>query len=134
MPGTTNQLVETAKELSVPGAIAGAFVLGAAFFAGHGRVHAAMAMPIDEDSVSALTSLDQAMEAVASKVTPAVVNVAVTSRGPSEEQGSEEGQMQQLPPGLRQFFGPMMPQMPNQPQIEHGVGSGIIISPDGYIV
>ena len=28
-----------------------------------------------------------------------------------------------------------MPQMqPQQPQIEHGVGSGIIISPDGYIV
>jgi serine protease Do len=24
--------------------------------------------------------------------------------------------------------------MPQQPQIEHGVGSGIIISPDGYIV
>jgi serine protease Do len=25
-------------------------------------------------------------------------------------------------------------QQPQQPQIEHGVGSGIIISPDGYIV
>ncbi len=42
--------------------------------------------------------------------------------------------MPQLPPGLRQFFGNGMPQMPSQPQIEHGVGSGIIISPDGYIV
>ena len=60
-------------------------MLGAAFFAGHGRVHAAAAMPLDDNSVSALTSLDQAMEAVASKVTPAVVNVAVTSRGPSED-------------------------------------------------
>jgi serine protease Do len=28
----------------------------------------------------------------------------------------------------------MTPQQPQQPQIEHGVGSGIIISPDGYIV
>ena len=28
----------------------------------------------------------------------------------------------------------MMPQMPQRPQIEHGVGSGVIISPDGYIV
>ena len=36
-------------------------------------------------------------------------------------------------PGLQQFFGPMQ-QQPAQPQIEHGVGSGIIISPDGYIV
>jgi serine protease Do len=25
-------------------------------------------------------------------------------------------------------------QQPTQPQIQHGVGSGIIISPDGYIV
>ena len=72
------------KRLSVPAAIAGAFVLGAAFFAGHGPVRAAGAMPLDDNSISALTSLDHAMEAVASKVTPAVVNVAVTSRGPSE--------------------------------------------------
>ena len=134
MSSTTNHLVAGAKKLSVPGAIAGAFVLGAAFFAGHGGVHAAAAMPMDESSISPLTSLDHAMEAVAAKVTPAVVNVAVTSRGNGEEEGSEEGQMQQLPPGLRQFFGPMNPQMPTQPQIQHGVGSGIIISPDGYIV
>jgi len=126
----TNQLVTTARKLGGPAAILGAFALGAALFVGHGHVHAAAAM--DEDSVSALTSLDHAMEAVASKVTPAVVNVAVTSRGPSEE--LSEGQMQNLPPGLRQYLGPMMPQMPSQPQFEHGVGSGIIVSPDGYIV
>ena len=40
--------------------------------------------------------------------------------------------MQNLPPQLQQFFGQM--QRPQQQQIEHGVGSGIIISPDGYIV
>jgi serine protease Do len=138
MSSATNQLVATTKKLAVPAAIAGAFVLGAAFFAGHGRVHAAAAaMPMDENSVSALTSLDEAMEAVTSKVTPAVVNVAVTSRGHMDESGSDDegqSQLQQLPPGLRQFFGNGFPQMPSQPQIEHGVGSGIIISPDGYIV
>src|SRR3954466_7718460 len=149
MPVTTNHLIANAKKLSVPASIAGAFVLGAAFFAGHGGVHAAAgaaAMPLDDDSVSALTSLDHAMETVASKVTPAVVNVAVTSRGPSEDEqsmtddddqaqgGRGQGQMQQVPPGLRQFFGNMFPQMPNKPQLEHGVGSGVIISPDGYIV
>jgi serine protease Do len=135
MATSTNHLVVTLKKLAVPAAIAGAFVLGAAFYTGHGNVHAAPAMPLDDHSVSALSSLDEAMEAVASKVTPAVVNVAVTSRGPSEEQMSDEdGQMQQLPPGLRQFFGHGFSQMPQQPQIEHGVGSGIIISPDGYIV
>ena len=86
MQATTNHLVTKAKKLSVPASIAAAFVLGAAFFAGHGPVRAASATPLDDDSVSALTSIDHAMETVASKVTPAVVNVAVTSRGPSEEQ------------------------------------------------
>jgi len=41
-----------------------------------------------------------------------------------------QGGMQQFKP-LRQFGMPMQPQ---QPHIEHGLGSGVIISPDGYIV
>ena len=134
----TNELV-TAKNLAASAAVVGAFVLGAALFVGHGSVHAATA--IDDNSVEALTSLDHAMEAVAARVTPAVVNVAVTSRGGEDEdasdgqqQGGQQqgGQMQNLPPQLQQFFGQM--QRPQQQQIEHGVGSGIIISPDGYIV
>ena len=79
MSPTTNQLVAIAKKFSAPAAVVGAFALGAAIFVGHGSVHAASAM--DDNSVSPLTSLDHAMEAVASRVTPAVVNVAVTSRG-----------------------------------------------------
>ena len=133
MKFSTNELV-TAKNLAAPAAVAGAFVLGAALFVGHGSVHAASA--IDDNSVEALTSLDHAMEAVAARVTPAVVNVAVTSRGGEDEDASDGqplgGQMQNLPPQLQQFFGQM--QRPPQQQIEHGVGSGIIISPDGYIV
>jgi len=127
----TNQLVAIAKRFAAPAAVVGAFALGAALFVGRGNVHAASA--IDDNSVSALTSLDRAMEAVASRVTPAVVNVAVTSKVAGEE-GAPEGMMHGLPPGLQQFFGQMQPQQPSQPQIEHGVGSGIIISPDGYIV
>jgi serine protease Do len=130
MAQVTNQLVAHSKKLAFPAALAAAFGLGALLFVGHGNVHAASAM--DDNSVSALTSLDQAMEAVAARVTPAVVNVAVTARVSGDQEG-QEGQMQGIPPGLRQFFGPMMPQQ-QQPQIEHGVGSGIIISPDGYIV
>ena len=146
MGDSTNQLVANAKKFAIPGAVAGAFVLGAAAFASHGGVHAAAANtaePLDENSVSALSSLDQAMENVASKVTPAVVNVAVTSRGPSEDQAADsdddqgqeqsQGQMQ-IPPELRRFFGGGGPQGPSQPQLQHGVGSGVIISPDGYIV
>src|SRR5208282_3183984 len=83
--------------------------------------------------VSALTSLDSAMEAVASHVTPAVVNVAVTSKVTGQSAGDDQGE-QQIPPGLRQFFGGQLPQTQQGPQIQHGIGSGVIISPDGYIV
>ena len=134
MTATTNQLVAKAKKFTIPLTLAGAFVLGAALFAGHGSVHAASgAMPMDDNSIEALTALDHAMEAVAARVTPAVVNVAVTARQSSEEATSEDGQMQGIPPEMRRFLGPMS-QGPSQPQIEHGVGSGIVISPDGYIV
>ena len=137
MSQATNQLVATARRLAFPASVAAAFALGAVFFVGHGNVHAASA--IDDNSVSALTSLDHAMEAVAARVTPAVVNVAVTARSNEvDAAGGQDGQMQGspfqgLPPGMQQFFG-QLPQGPSQPQIQHGVGSGIIISPDGYIV
>ena len=60
-----------------------------------------------------------------------------------QQQQGGGGEMQGLPPGLQQFFGPGGPfggglgggQMrPQQPRLEHGIGSGVIISPDGYIV
>jgi serine protease Do len=114
------------------------------------RAASVNATPIDDNSVAALTALDHAMEAVASHVEPAVVNVQVTSKGSDEEtsQNGGDGQQQQLPPGFAQFFGPNGPfgglgqpgqgqgrrfQQQQQP-LEHGIGSGIIISPDGYIV
>ncbi len=146
MPGTTNKLIGKTARVAVPAGTAAALVLGAAFFIHHNGVHAAdgYATPIDDSSVSALTSLDSAVETVAARVTPAVVNVAVTSRGSGERDASDDddqGQMQQVPPQLRRFFGQGSPfgglggQMaPQQPQIEHGIGSGVIISPDGYIV
>jgi len=88
--------------------------------------------PLDNNQVGALLQLDQAMEAVAARVTPAIVNVAVTSRAKS--QPAAEG----IPDDLQRFFGQGqqfgegMPQQ--QPRIERGIGSGVIISPDGYIV
>ncbi len=94
------------------------------------------AAPLDIDSVSPLLSLDKAMETLAARVTPAVVNVTVTSRTKPETAGQE------IPEDMQQFFGqdgpfgqmfgPHMRQ--GQPQIEHGMGSGVVISPDGYIV
>ena len=149
MAVTTNKLVGKTARIAVPSGTAAALVLGAALFIHHNGVHASdgYAAPIDESSVSALTDLDKAMETVASQVTPAVVNVAVTSRGgeqqvtsDDQDEGQGSGQQQQVPPQFRQFFGPGGPfgggfgQAPQQPQIQHGIGSGVIISPDGYIV
>jgi serine protease Do len=142
----TNKLVGKAGRVAVPAGAAIALVLAAGMVFHHNGVHAAMASPapMDDSSVSSLVALDSAVEAVAARVTPAVVNVAVTSRGSSDhevgeeqEQGQDEGQgqIQGLPPGFAQFFGQGPQGMrPQQPQIEHGIGSGIIISPDGYIV
>ena len=91
------------------------------------------AAPLDADSVSALLALDRAMETLAARVTPAVVNVTVTSRTKSQQLGQLPDDMQQFfgqSSPFGQFFGPHM----RQPQIEHGMGSGVVISPDGYIV
>jgi serine protease Do len=149
----TNKLVGKVGRFGAPAEAAIAVVLAATMFFHHSGVHAAMISspaPIDDNSVSSLVALDHAVEAVASRVSPAVVNIQVTSRGSSErETGGEQDQGQQeqgqqgapqnLPPGFAQFFGPNGPfggqmQRPQQPQIEHGIGSGVIISPDGYIV
>ena len=98
------------------------------------------AAPLDDNSVAALLSLDHAMETLAARVTPAVVNVTVTSKA-TTQQGDDPSQ------DLQQFFAPFggnpfggtpfgRQSVPRQPQqrIEHGEGSGVIISPDGYIV
>jgi serine protease Do len=96
-------------------------------------VPAPAAAPLSPDSVSALTALDRAVETVAERVTPAIVNVAVTSKvKPTAFEGDgNDGNMGQF---FQHFFGQGMPQMQPRTQIEHGVGSGILISPDGYIV
>src|SRR5947207_5684094 len=105
---------------------------------------AAAAPALDDNSIEPLLALDRAMESVAARVTPAIVNVTVTSKtggrhdnpdmgdNDSDNQNDGSNDMQQSNP-FGQFFG--FPNMPNQrPRIEHGLGSGVIISPDGYIV
>jgi len=97
-----------------------------------GPVASPTATPLDDNSIGALLSLDQAMETLAARVTPAVVNVAVTSHAKTE---MADGQMPDMPEGVPPMFAPFFnhPMKP-QTQIEHGIGSGVLISPDGYIV
>src|ERR1700730_11839041 len=47
------------------------------------------AAPLDIDSVSSLLALDKAMETLAARVTPAGVNVTVTSKSKANESGKK---------------------------------------------
>ncbi|MEY2413078.1 MAG: serine protease Do [Acidobacteriaceae bacterium] len=87
------------------------------------------AAALDDNSVGTLLALDKAMETLAARVTPAIVNVAVTSKTAMEANGQERDDSQQF---FGQFFGHGL--QPPQPQIQHGIGSGVLVSPDGYIV
>jgi len=125
-----------ARRLAMP-VIAGAMVAGFATYecvkpaAARASAAAPAAEPLDNNSVGALLELDHAMETLAARVTPAVVNVTVTSKTKAEARGEEVPEDGQDSP-FGQFFGG--PQTQRGPQIEHGLGSGVVISPDGYIV
>ncbi|HXS78171.1 MAG TPA: Do family serine endopeptidase [Terracidiphilus sp.] len=158
MPITTNSLRAKTKKFGAPVAAAASVLLGFAFLVGH-TAHAAAhidglngAAPMDDNSVSSLVALDNAVESVAARVTPAVVNVSVTARVNGQDADNDDDDDTQdngnnggngngipqnaIPPEFRRFFGPMGPMGhgQNPQQIEHGIGSGIIISPDGYII
>ena len=145
MPASTNSLVVKVKRFALPIGLVAALAVTVPFLLCRERVHAAAATfggtPLDDSSVSSLVALDNAVEAVAARVTPSVVNVSVTAKV-TPDQDNEDDQdggvpQNMLPPGWQRFFGfgnGNGPQMKPQPQIEHGIGSGVIISPDGYIV
>jgi serine protease Do len=141
MIASTNPLIVRLKRFAFPAAGTLALLAGGLLFLNHTQVHAAgadplaTAAPLDDSSVSALTALDNAVESVAARVTPAVVNVAVTSHSSEEDSGDDQG-MQGIPPAFRFFFGPQGggQAQPRQPQLQRGVGSGVILTPDGYIL
>lgn len=93
------------------------------------------AAALDPGSVNAILAFDKAMETVTARVTPAVVNVTVTSR--SKVQGLSDDSMGEMQQFFGQFFGQQGPRrfrMQPREQVEHVGGSGVVISPDGYIV
>ncbi len=93
------------------------------------------AAPLDDNSVAALLSLDRAMETLAARVIPAVVNVTVTSKEKAQEASDDSQDIQKFfAPFGGNPFGRQFNQPRSQQRVEHGLGSGVIISPDGYIV
>lgn len=77
--------------------------------------------------IDALENQNRAYERIAQTVTPAIVSI----------QSTQVVKVQQSPmltdPFFRQFFGNAFPNVPRE-QREHALGSGVIVSPDGYIV
>jgi serine protease Do len=137
MPALTNQLVVKLRRIAAPASLVAVAVVGSTLYVHQNHVHAAgvTAAPLDDNSVAALTSVDRAMESLASRVTPAIVNVAVTSKAEEQQADAQGGEQEGLPPGFSQFFGNGGGRMtPQQPELQHGIGSGVIISPSGYIV
>jgi serine protease Do len=84
---------------------------------------------LDGPDIEALERQNQAYERIAKAVTPAIVAI----------QSTQVIKLQQSPfsmdPFFRQFFGDMFPQfsIPRE-QRQHALGSGVIVSADGYIV
>ena len=113
MTKETNLLRARAKAYAAP-LVAFALVLSTgALIVGHRHVDAATGAdnnniaPINNASIDPLLALDQATEAVASRVTPAVVNIAVTSH--RTEQPGRRHRVKTRDEGdnpFSQFFGP----------------------------
>ncbi|HEV2350732.1 MAG TPA: DegQ family serine endoprotease [Terriglobia bacterium] len=82
---------------------------------------------LDGPDINVLESQNRAYERIAETVTPAIVSI----------QSTQVIKVQQSPmlndPFFRQFFGNAFPNVPRE-QREHALGSGVIVSPDGYIV
>jgi serine protease Do len=71
---------------------------------------------------------------VVKRAMPAVVNIS--SSKVVKEQGMEGGQGLFNDPFFRQFFGGRMPQQQQEPRSQRAtsLGSGVVVSPDGYII
>ncbi len=98
-----------------------------------GRVSPALASTPPSDSSTARSSTDapNSYAAIVSRVAPAVVTIRADMRVRAP---------QQFPffddPFFQQFFGNRenMPRLQPRERREHGLGSGVIVSPDGYIL
>jgi serine protease Do len=92
-----------------------------------------LSLKYDNTPINRAATQGQSFSPIVQKVTPSVVQVYVTTKA-----GNGNGNMgmnQDLQDQLRRFFGRQFPQMPEQQSPgEKALGSGVIISSDGYIL
>jgi serine protease Do len=94
--------------------------------------HPTINVPMDETAVSRDSLPHGSYAPVIKRVAPAVVKIVTTTK-------MDNASLQQMPgfddPFWRRFFGDQSGRsMPRGPQTEHGLGSGVIITKDGYIM
>src|SRR5947208_798512 len=111
--------IVAALMLGIGSMAGGAFVGSSMIQAGHAPEAAAAAPPVREAATMPAT-----FSPVVKAVLPAVVNISST-KVIRTSAGFEQNPFGELFPGFR---------TPDRPQREQGEGSGVIISPDGYIV
>lgn len=66
------------------------------------------------------------------QVSPAVVNVSATRTAEAAQRGGEPLAEEEIPESLRRFFG--NPNIPRTPRDSTSVGTGFVISADGYVL
>src|ERR1700751_3724952 len=90
-----------------------------------------LSLKYDNTQINREATQGHSFNPIVQKVTPSVVQVYVTTKGGN----GNTGMNQDLQDQLRRFFGRQFPQMPEQQTPgEKALGSGIIISSDGYIL
>src|SRR5690348_1183614 len=96
---------------------------------------AALSMPLDESPVPRIGATYSSFAPVVKKVAPAVVKIVTTTKNKPAAMRPWFGFND---PFWRRFFGDQFGQIlpPNQPgsNREYGLGSGVIVTQDGYIL
>ena len=92
-------------------------------------------LPIDPTAISRETLPSGSYAPVVEKVAPAVVKLTTTTK-PRRTSGAVPGNLDD--PFWQRFFGEQfgrsLPHGPMGPQLRHGLGSGVIVTDDGYIL